>query len=71
MDVPSLNQPRPAVVASFSTLPTPVLGAVADKLGISVDALRAQLAAGKPLGTIAVVAGLAHAELVGTVDLLL
>ena len=64
MDVSAPAAARsPGVAATISTLPTPVLGAVADKLGISVDALRAQLAAGRPLGTIAQVAGLAHTAL--------
>ena len=57
-----------SVAAPFATLPTPVLTAVADKLGLSVDALRSQLAAGRPLSSVAAVAGLAHDELVATVD---
>jgi hypothetical protein len=57
----------PELAATFATLPTPVLDAVAARLGIGVDTLRAQLAAGKPLGTIARVAGLAHEELAATV----
>jgi hypothetical protein len=56
------------VAAPFATLPTPVLTAVADKLGLSVDALRSQLAAGRPLSSVAAVAGLAHEELVATVE---
>jgi len=70
MDVPRLTAAQAsaaAITTSYATLPTPVLGAVADRLGISVDALRAQLAAGKPLSTIATVAGLAHEELAGPV----
>jgi hypothetical protein len=68
MEVQHLGQGHVGPATTFASLPTPVLGAVADKLGISVDALRAQLAAGKPLGTIARVAGLARDELVAAVD---
>jgi hypothetical protein len=56
-----------SAAAAWSTMPTPVLSAVADKLGISVDALRSQLAAGRPLSSVAAVAGLAHDALVETV----
>jgi len=67
MDVQNVGQGHVGPAATFTTLPTPVLGKVADRLGISVDALRSQLAAGKPLSTIATVAGLARHELVATV----
>lgn len=67
MDVQHLGGGHLGPATTFATLPTPVLGKVADKLGISVEALRSQLAAGKPLSTLASVAGLAHEELVATV----
>lgn len=67
MDVQHLGGGHLGPATTFATLPTQVLGKVADRLGISVDALRSQLATGKPLSTIASVAGLAHQELVASV----
>lgn len=67
MDVQHLGGGHLGPATTFAALPTPVLGKVADRLGISVDALRSQLAAGRPLSTVATVAGLAREELVATV----
>jgi len=67
MEVQHLGGGHVGPATTFAALPTPVLGKVADKLGMSVDALRSQLAAGKPLSTLASVAGLARQELVAAV----
>jgi hypothetical protein len=46
--------------SGFANIRTSVLEMAAAKLGMSVDALRAELEAGKPLAHIAAVAGMAQ-----------
>lgn len=61
MDVsspPALGTSANHLAASYSTVRTSVLEQAATKLGISVDRLRAELDAGKPLAHIAALAGI-------------
>lgn len=68
MDVtspPALGQSASHLAAAYSTVRTSVLADAASKLGISLDQLRAELDAGKPLAHIAALAGISlstHAD---------
>lgn len=55
---PALGQTASHLAASYSTVRTTVLEQAAGKLGISIDRLRAELEAGKPLAHIAALAGI-------------
>jgi len=58
---PSAATPTHHLAAQFANVRTEVLDATAEALGISVDRLRAEVAAGKPLADIA---ALVHASIV-------
>ena len=66
MDVAATGPPLGAsashLAASYSTVRTEVMAAAAERLGISVDRLRAEVAAGKPLADLMAIAtaSLAH-----------
>lgn len=55
------------LAAAFSQVRTEVLAAAADKLGISVDRLRAEVSAGKPLSDLLAIAS-TSVERVAVVD---
>jgi hypothetical protein len=64
MDVSSTGPPLGAsashLASAFRTVRTEVMAAAAEKLGISVDRLRAEVAAGKPLSDLMAIATASH-----------
>jgi hypothetical protein len=71
MDVAATGPPLGAsashLAESFSHVRTEVIAAAAEKLGISVDRLRAEVAAGKPLSDLMAIASASH-QSVAVVD---
>ena len=65
MDVSAHGPPAGAsaghLASAYSHVRTEVIAAAAEKLGISVDRLRAELAAGKPLADVMAIAHLSSA----------
>ena len=53
---PPLSNATSHLAASFSNVRTEVMAAAADKLGISVERLRSEVAAGKPLSDLLAIA---------------